>query len=416
MVDLDRPVAMPPLVYLHEGDEVTVGRPDTDSYAVLPADGAELVRRLAAGMTPRAAAEWYAEAFGADVDIAEFLADLAELNLAQLDPAQLNPAQLNHAETPPSAAPAPARLQRLGRLLLAPPALLGYGLIVLAAVVVAGRQHDLAPGYSHLFFTPYFAVVEIVLFVGQFPLILLHESAHVLAGRRLGLRTRVSVGFRFYYLVLQTEMDGLVAVPARKRVLPMVAGIGADLVVASVLTLIAAALREPGGGLPLAGRLALALAFTTLLRVAWQFYFFLRTDLYYVVSLVLGCVDLHGTAKAMLRNRFWALLRRPDRLTDASAWHPRDVRAGRWYAALMVAGYGLSTLMLLVVVLPAAYHFVSGVLGHLSGSAGLRGVADAAVFLGVNLLQLALVVTLAVRARRARTTNRIPATAAPAVP
>ncbi|GIE91013.1 hypothetical protein [Actinoplanes regularis] len=389
MIDLDRAVTMPPLVYLDEGDEVTVGRPDTDSYAVLPADGAELVRRLADGMTPRAAARWYAEAFGADVDIEEFLADLAELNLAEVGPQ-------------PVPAPAPVRFQRLGRLLLAPPALLGYGLIVLAAVVMAARHHDLAPGYGHLFFTPYFAVVEIGLFLGQFPLMLLHESAHVLAGRRLGLRTRVSVGFRFYYFVLQTEMDGLVAVPARKRVLPMVAGVGTDLVVASLLTLIAAALRGPGGSQPLLGRLALALAFTTLLRVVWQFYFFLRTDLYYVVSLVLGCVDLHGTAKAMLRNRFWRLRRRPDRLVDGSAWHPRDVRAGRWYAAFMVAGYGLSALMLVVAVLPAAYHFVSGVLGHLNGSAGVRGVADAAAFLGLNLLQLALVATLAVRARRSR--------------
>jgi hypothetical protein len=312
MVDLDRVVTMPPLVYLDEGDEVTVGRPDIDSYAVLPADGAELVRRLAGGMTPRAAARWYASSFGAEVDIEEFLADLASLDFV--------------SEVQPPA-PAPVRFQRLGRLLLSPAALLGYGLIVLAAVLMATRHHDLAPGYRHLFFTPYFAVVEIVLFLGQFPLMLVHESAHVLAGRRLGLRTRVSVGFRFYYFVLQTAMDGLVAVPARKRVLPMVAGIGADLVVASLLTLLAAALRGPGGEQPLAGRLALALAFTTLLRVAWQFYFFLRTDLYYVVSLVLGCVDLHGTAMGMLRNLVWRLRRRPDRLVDSSAWHPRDVRA-----------------------------------------------------------------------------------------
>lgn len=403
MVDLDRAVAMPPLVYLDEGDEVTVGRPDTDSYVVLPSDGAELVRRLASGMTPRAAARWYADAFGADVDIEEFLSDLAELEL------------VGDAAGAATAA-APVRFRRLGTLVFSRPALLAYALIVLAAVLTAVRHRDLAPGYGHLFFTPYFAVVEVVLFLGQFPLMLVHEAAHVLAGRRLGLRTRVSVGFRFYYFVLQTAMDGLVAVPGRKRVLPMVAGIGADLLIASLLTLAAAALRGPGDGQPLIGRLALALAFTTLLRVAWQFYFFLRTDLYYVVSLVLGCVDLHGTATAMLRNRFHRLRRRPDRLIDGAAWHPHDVRAGRWYAALMVAGYGLSTLLLVVAVLPAAYHFVSGVLGHLSGSAGVRGVADAAVFLGLNLLQLALVATLAVRARRSRRGSRVPATAAPAVP
>ncbi|GAA1622176.1 hypothetical protein [Actinoplanes couchii] len=32
----DRPLALHPLVYLVEGDEVTIGRTDTDSYAIFP--------------------------------------------------------------------------------------------------------------------------------------------------------------------------------------------------------------------------------------------------------------------------------------------------------------------------------------------------------------------------------------------
>jgi hypothetical protein len=397
VVDLDRAVAMPALVYLDEGDQVTIGRPDIDSYAVFPPDGAELVRRLAEGMTPRAAAAWFAESFGAEVDIEELLADLAELDL------------LVAADVPAPPPAAAVGYQRLGAVLLSRPAAVLYALIVLAAVVAAVRQGDLRPTYHHLFFTEYFAVIELTLFLGQFPLMLVHEGAHVLAGRRLGLRTRVTVGFRFYYLVLETAMDGLVSVPARKRVLPMLAGMGADLVVISVLTLIAAALREPGGGLPLIGRLALALAFTTLLRVVWQFYFFLRTDLYYLLSLVLGCVDLHGTAMGLLRNRMARLRHRPDRVVDESRWHPADVRAGRWYAWLVVAGYGLSVVLLVVAVLPTAYRFLSGVFGHLTGSAGAAGVTDALVFLGLNLLQLGVVVFLAVRARMRRRDRRSPA-------
>jgi hypothetical protein len=386
VIDLDSAVPMAPLVYLDEGDQVTVGRPDIDSYAVLPVEGAELVRRLAEGMTPRDAARWFADTFGDEIDIEELLADLSELALVGVLP---------------TTAVAPVRLQRLGSAVFSRAALLGYALIVLAAVLAAVRDSALRPGYPHLFFTPYFAVVELVLFLGQFPLMLLHEAAHVLAGRRLGLRTRVSLGFRFYYFVLETSMDGLVSVPARRRVLPMVAGIGADLVTASLLTLLAAAVHGPGGE-PLIGRLALALAFATLLRIAWQFYFFLRTDLYYLVSLVLGCVDLHGTAMGLLRNVLARLRRRPDLATDESTWHPNDVRAGRWYAALVVLGYGFSLVLLVVAVAPTAYHFLTGVFGHLTGSAGAGGVLDAVMFLGLNLIQLTVVAVLAVRAYRVR--------------
>jgi hypothetical protein len=52
-----------------------------------------------------------------------------------------------------------------------------------------------------------------------------------------------------------------------------------------------------------AGSVALAFAYMTLLRLAWQFFFYLQTDLYYVVVTVLGCVDLQSTARRVLRAR-----------------------------------------------------------------------------------------------------------------
>jgi hypothetical protein len=385
--DLDRPVTMPALVYLDEGDQVTIGRPDTDCYAVFPPEGAELVRRLAAGMAPSQAAQWYADSYGEPVDIAGLLADLADLDLLGAGAAE--PA-------------GPPRFQRLGQLALSRPALLGYGLIVLAGVFAVIRQPALAPSYRQLFFTRYFAVVQIVGFLGQFPLMLVHEAAHALAGRRLGLKTRLSVGFRFYFVVLETAMDGLVSVPRRRRVLPMLAGMGADLVVVALLTLTAWALRTPAGIEPLPGRIALALAYATLLRVAWQFDFFLRTDLYYLISLVLNCVDLHGTAMAMLRNRVARLRRRPDLLVDESNWHRNDIRAGRWYAWLVVIGYLSSLVVLVVGVLPAGYRFLSGVLGQLNGSGGTGGLLDAAVFLTLNLAQVLVIAAFAVHRRRLR--------------
>jgi hypothetical protein len=383
--DLDRPLGLHPLVYLAEGDEVTVGRVETDSYAVLPADGAELVQRLADGVTPREVARWYEEEHGESVDIADLISVLDDLGFLRAE-----------ADDTPSASP--VRWQRLGRLAFSPPAWVCY--LALNAVWIAEmvRVPVLAPRPSNVFFSPYYTVVAIVLFVCQFPFILVHESFHALAGRRLGLPTRLSIGHRLIFVVLETSLDGLVAVPRRQRYLPILAGMLADTLVASGLTLTADATRLPGGALSGLGRLCLALAYATLLRLAWQVFLYLRTDLYVLLSTVLGCRDLHATAQGVLRNTVRRRLGRP--LLDESAWFEVDRRAARWYAWLMVLGYGFSLTVFLNGVLPATYRFVTGAVARFDGRAPLAPVLDSTVFFALLVGQLGAVAVMAVRNRR----------------
>jgi len=394
-IDMDRPVRLYPLVYLEEDDQVTVGRPDIDSYAILPPDGAALVRQLEAGRTGREAGEWFAQTYGEPVDVAELIAALHELDLVRPDDG-------TDTGTDRIGTDAPVRWQRLGVALFSPVAAAVYVLIVAAWVAVMARHPALVPGYRHLFFTRYFSVVEVVLFLGQFPLMLVHEAAHALAGRRLGLRSGLRIGHRLYFLVLETSLDGLVSVPRRKRYLPMLAGMGADILTTALLALFAAALRAPDGSIPIAGRIALALGFTTLLRVAWQFYFYLQTDLYFMVSTALGCVQLHRTAGNLLRNRCARLLHRPGWAVDDARAHPNDVRAARWYSWLLLVGYAATLAMAVVAVIPTAYRFLTGVFSRFGGAGGTAGMVDTGVFIGLNLAQVVLVVIVARRARRGR--------------
>ncbi|WBB80072.1 hypothetical protein O7606_01345 [Micromonospora sp. WMMD882] len=394
--DLDRPVRVARLTFLPEGDDVVVGNAQADSYAVLPVDGAQVLRHLVEGVTPRAAARWYADTYGEELDIEELLADLAELGfVAPTAPA--GPTDPTGVGAEPDA---PVRWQRLGAALLSPVAVAGYTLVLVAAVAVAVTQPDLRPHYRAIFFTEYLTLVTVLLALGQWPLIGLHEAAHALAGRRLGLRTRLSLGNRLQYLVIETSMDGLVTVPRRQRWVPMLAGLGADLLVLALLTLAAAALREPDGTLPLTARICLALGFGTLLRVAWQFFFYLRTDLYYLLSLVLGTVDLHGSATVLLRHRLRRLTGRPGLDRQWAARHPVDRRAARWYAWLMVVGYAATLATLAFAVAPAAVDFVAEAFAELDGRHGVGNLVDSAVVLALSVAELAFVGYLVVRNRR----------------
>ncbi|MFG1952069.1 hypothetical protein [Micromonospora sp. NPDC048830] len=106
-----------------------------------------MVRRLAAGDTPREVDRWYQAECGESADIEHVLAALDELGFIAT----------------PEQAPvdlAPVRWQRLGAALFPVPAWIGYGALVAWAVVAMVRSPDLVPNYCNLFFTDYLTLVQ----------------------------------------------------------------------------------------------------------------------------------------------------------------------------------------------------------------------------------------------------------------
>jgi hypothetical protein len=188
----------------------------------------------------------------------------------------------------------------------------------------------------------------------------------VLAARRLGVAARIRVSHRMYFVVFETVMDGLVVVPRSKRYLPMLAGMLADLLIVCALTVVAAVASTGDRPVsPVAG-VCLALAFSTLVRFALEFLLFLRTDVYYLICTLTGTIDLHTTSSEIIANWWWRLRGRHDRLRDPVRWHPRDVRAARWYTPLHLLGYALASGLLLVVLLPISWRFLVTALGQVA--------------------------------------------------
>ena len=393
-------VALADLTFLAEDDHVVVGRRDIDSYAVFPPDGAALLHVLAEGRSLAAAAAWYEDTYGESVDIDAFVTTLAELEF-------LRGAGEERDDDGGRAASGDDRAiagRRLGAALFSPPAWVAYAALVVAAVAIAAAHPWLRPSPSHVLFCGSLLIVELGVVAGQALLALVHEAFHVLAGRRLGLRTRVRVSRRLYYVVYETILDGLVTVPRAKRYLPILAGLVADVVAVAALTLLAAALHGGGAHAALAARICLALAVTTVPRIAWQFYFYLETDVYHLIGTVLGTNDLQRAARHVIARRL-------GRAHGDAGLDPRDLRVARWYAPVLVAGYLLSAVTIVLVLAPLAWQFA----GHLAGAiGGARGSAhrwDAAVVLALTALQLAVALAIAVRDRRARRHSPPPTTA-----
>jgi len=377
-----------PLTFVEERDGITVGRSDTESYAVLPADGVALLRRLTEGMPLPDAADWYRATFGEPVDMADFVATLHDLGFVKVD-----------GEKP--AESRMIRFQALGRAAFSPVAWLCYAGVAIGCLLAMTAYPQLRPHAQNIFFSPSLIVVQIVLALAQLPALLWHEWFLVLAARRLGLPSRLGIGRRLYFVVFETELNGLLGVSRRQRYLPFLAGMLADILLFSGLTLAAAV--DLNDGLSWVGRLCLAFAFTVLLRLAWQFYVFLRTDLYYVFTTALGCTNLHEVTSAYLRDRFdWLPGVRPSRVDEAS-WSPRDKQIAPWFALLTVAGVGILLATALFMIAPVLLEFAIRM-----GSALARGTAAGAPFWdsAVSLLMVTLelvVLPLLVGRRRDRT-------------
>ncbi|WP_267243389.1 hypothetical protein [Streptomyces sp. PR69] len=386
--DADTPLTLHPLVYLEDGGEVTIGRPDTDSYAIFPPDGAGLVRRLAQGDTPAQASDWYAAEYGERADVQDVIDALRELGFVREGGEE-------------TAASEPVRWQRLGRALFSPLAWVCYAAIVAWAVLRMIRSPDLIPTAQHLLFSDYYAVISVVLLIAAVPLIAIHEAFHALAARRLGVRSKTRMSYRFYFLVVETALDGLVAVERRKRYLPIMAGMLADCVLIALLITVADATRGPGGADSLTSRVCLALAFAALLRLLWQFFLYLRTDIYVLITTMLGCVDLHTTSIRLLRNRLLRLFGRTGRLADESLFHPVDRRAARWYSWLIVVGYTVSLGTFVLALAPVLVQMVSGAVDRFGDGRQTSwvGLLDSSAFLFLTFAQLALTVWIAVRER-----------------
>ena len=389
------PLLFHDLAFHADGDEVAVGRPETGSFGIFPPDGAELLRRLMRGNSPDTAAAWYQGAYGEAVDMDRFLATLDELGLLKTPvPSPVAP--------PPGH---PVRWQKLGRAVFSPPARLAWLGVVATAVIGCLRHPQLVPGRHDVFFVPSLLVIEVTIVAAQIPLTLVHELAHVLAGRRAGVWSRLRVSHRFTVVVFETVLDGLVVVPRSKRYLPLAAGMLADVAVMAGLVDAAWLLRTWQHRATLAGLICLALAYTTIPRVAWQFFVFLRTDVYFLLQTALRGDDIDAAARDQLRA--WWSRRRPSGhgrpAPDAARRPPRDVRAGRIFAPLLVGGYACVAVTMGIVVAPLIVRFVQLAVKGLYDGGPLRW--DAAGVVLLNLAEPAAARLLARRDTRKGKTN-----------
>jgi hypothetical protein len=346
-----------------------------------------LLRRLGEGMPLSQAAAWYERNFGEPVDVDEFATTLTELGFVREPGTERDPVRAVRRRWP-------------GRVVFSPAAWTCYAVIAALWLLAARRNGALLPHPSQFFFAGSLVLVQAVVITAQVPLLFWHEGFHILAGRRLGLPSRMRVSNRLMYIVFETQLNGLNSVPRRARYLPFLAGLVGDGIMFCSLGLIADLSRPGSGAYPLAGRLCLALAFTVAMRMAWQLQLYLRTDLYYVFATALNYHDLHDASTALLCNRIWQALGRTHRVVDEQQWTPRDRKVAALYGPFIILGAFVMVVITVFGSFPVARQYVATIARDLVNSPLSAHFWDGLASLSFNVAQIATLIVLSRRKRR----------------
>ena len=213
-----------------------------------------------------------------------------------------------------------------------------YALVILAGAAVFVFEPGVVPKpLAVLSAYPYwlFAILSLVTGIVN---VTKHETAHVLAAASLRIRADLSIGHRMCFPVIQTDLTSLWAMRRNDRYIAYAAGIVSDLVTLSLI--IITFWLNAHGIVPLGETFVLLLTVALLVvasTVAWQFNFFMKTDVYYILANALGCRNLHADAVRYLRHLFRCALRR-------SSSNPLDriplkeARAVRFFSAILAVG------------------------------------------------------------------------------
>lgn len=387
----DDRVVFQPFTAQADGDTIILGHPERGTFLAIPAEALEVLQSLNKGMTIGEAQRAHLEKHGETPEMDEFLSYLESKGFL---------CKASAGETPNAAKPRDFQgqvpryhfagiPQSFARKLFGPPAMALYVLLIGGGLLAITRDPSLVPGRDALYFTGN-RIFKVLGFAGfVYATLFVHEMAHLLAARAVGVKSRMGISHRLWFLVAETDLTGLWGVPKRQRYLPLLAGSLSDVVSLSVLFLVF--WLEKRGSLAIHADVFDVLragCFMYFIRLIWQTYFYVRTDYYYVITTSFGCKNLLKDTEDFLKNRLAHWLPFVRRV-DQSHIPAKEMRIIRGYSVIWLVGRCIAFLALFFITLPVLYKYVTELSLTLISTRVVMEFLDALITLMVLVVPLA---------------------------
>lgn len=271
-----------PLIRRCEDGIYIVGRVETGEFISLPEVGIQVIDILQNKHSLEESTSLLMNSFGINVDIKTFIEELVKLGFVEtIDDFNV------HAYKPKISNFNWLKPQHI-YFLFNRTATICYTVLATIAFITLIKNPRLVPSYQDFFWASSTSLVLVGNTAITVANIALHELAHLAAARSLDLPARISLSTRLHNLVVQTDVSSLWSVPRRYRYRVYLAGIVWELIFCSTALIVLAYIPL----IPMVKGLIKALILTQFFGITWQFYFYMRTDIYFVIQELLRCHNL----------------------------------------------------------------------------------------------------------------------------
>lgn len=194
---------------------------------------------------------------------------------------------------------------KIGRFFFNKTSKLGYGILFLLNIFLLSLNPHLFPHFKDVFIFEVMFQNIIVWFIIGGIVVLIHELGHILAIRAHDLPTKLEVGNRLFFIVLETDLSLGWKLSSKDRMFVYLAGMCFDHVV--LFMALMAQILFPNAPEIFTSIMAF-LVLDVFIRLIYQCCVYMKTDLYYVLENLTGCHNLMENTKEIIFKRKAAAL------------------------------------------------------------------------------------------------------------
>jgi putative peptide zinc metalloprotease protein len=375
-----------PLSVQKEGEAYLVGNLEMGDFYHFPEQGLRILNMLKSGSTVAAIRSRLAVESEEMVDVDEFVDQLTSIGF-------IHPEDQKHVVQEQLRSNAQDKRRtfnvdpRIANAIFSPPIALIYLALVVYAIVGAITNPALRINFDAFYIDTNRTPLLLLILMASFVQVAMHESGHMLAAARHGIKSKYGIGNRMWTVVAESDLTGILTLPKSQRYFPMMAGLLVDILCTALLTILIQILLRHGVG-PFWIQVVQAVILEIVIGMTWQFNIFVKTDIYYVLCNYLSYPDLDRDARAYMRDLVYRAT--SGRFGNAAALaSSKNLNMLRLFAAVWVFGRLLSFLVLFGIFLPTMGQYVISAVYLLNGSpASVWMACDTIIYVSLTLTML----------------------------
>ncbi|MCS5504088.1 MULTISPECIES: hypothetical protein [Lysinibacillus] len=280
----DSIISLSNLTVIKEIDEYTIGDEQKNIFFRVPKEAIYVIEEAKGHNTIEEIQDSILQNKKIEIDVLDFMNTLNSLGV--INDINLDEDRKNNF------------IQSLGKFLFNKATITFYIInILLTIILLIAFPNKLTPNYQDTFVLSSIGLSLLLFFFVSWFLVFVHEGAHYLAVSATGKKMNFQLSIRWFWVVIEANMNTLWSIPREKRYIPFLAGFFIDILIINISFMLILVINDI-----FIISLLKMIALIQFYKIIWQFIIFLRTDFYYVLLNYFGVSTLtKGSIAYLLR-------------------------------------------------------------------------------------------------------------------